>query len=79
MEFEIWGGWQQLSVHRKGPVVFSGWKGSQQVSNLNQENILLWNCSMSYLTGLWLVEASSKLMTMKVPLKCTMRGTFAAC
>lgn len=68
VEFEIRGGWQQLSVHRKVPVVFSGWRDSQQVSNFIQENILLWSCSMSQLTDLWLAEACSKLRTMKVPL-----------
>lgn len=57
-----------LVFTERAPVVFSGWRGSQQFSNFHQENILLWNCSMSYLTGLWLVEACSKLMTMKIPL-----------
>lgn len=57
-----------LVFTERAPVVFSGWRGSQQISNFNQKNTLLWNCSMSYLTGLWHVEACSKLMTIKVPL-----------
>lgn len=72
-----------LVFTERAPVVFSGWRGSQQVTNFNQENILLWNCSMSYLTGLWLVEACSKLMTMKVPLNLCLTTsplrTFAGC
>jgi len=52
------------------PVVFFGWRGSQKVSHLNQENVLLRNCSVSYLTALWLVQTCSKLMAMKVLLKC---------
>lgn len=57
-----------LVFTERAPVVFSGWRGNQQVSNINPENILLWSCSMSCLTDLWLVEACGKVMTMKVPL-----------
>lgn len=64
-------GGSDLVFTERAPVVFFGWRGSQKVSNLNQENVLLWNCSLSYLTGLSLVQACSKLTAMKVPLNWT--------